>query len=151
MIADNLTKSCLSSLVQTRCLRPSGSGVPSESDVLGVESSVKEPDSSSSNRSLDCPKLSPSRLVVGVPVTIHRRSTRSVFRNVESTLSIDEEIWPSSITSRFHRTDVKGVLETSRLHVQFVIRILSKSGHVHVSVPRSVPPRRNSFVNPARF
>jgi hypothetical protein len=106
---------------------------------------------SSSDCSLDCPKLSPRRLVVGVPVTIHRRSTLRVFRNVESALSIDEETCPSSMTSRFHRTEVRGVFETSRSHVQFVIRIRSKSGHLHVPATRSGPPRRNSFVNPTRY
>lgn len=91
MIADNLTRSFLSSFVQTRGLLSSGLGVPSVSDVFGLDSSVKEPDSSPVC-SLDCPKLSPRRLVVGVPVTIHRRSTLIVFRKVERTLSVDEEI-----------------------------------------------------------
>jgi len=150
MIADNLTRSCLSSFVQTRSLRPSGLGVPSVSDVSGVESSAKEPNSSSSDSSLDCPKLSPRRLVVGVPVTIHRRSTLSVFKNVDSALSIDEDMCPSSMISRFHRTEVR-VFETSASHVQFVIRIRSKSGHLHVPATCSVPPRRNSFVNPTRY
>jgi len=147
MIADNLTRSRLSSFVQTRGLPPSGPGVPSVSDVSGVEFSVERPDSSSDS-SLDCPKLSPRRLVVGVPVTIHRRSTLSVLRNVENALSTDEETCPSSMTSRFHRTELRGVFETSRSHVQFVILIRSKSGHLHVPVARSVTPRRNSFVSP---
>jgi hypothetical protein len=153
MIADSLIRSRLSSFVQTRGLSPStGLGVPSVSDVSGVdsESYAKGPNSSSSC-SLDCPKLSPKRLVVGVPVTIHRRSTLSMFRNVESALSTDEATCPSSMTSRFHRTDVRGVVGTSRSHVQFVIRIRSKSGHLHAPAARSVPPRRNSFVNPVQY
>lgn len=148
MIAPSFFRSSLSSLVQTRGLLPSGPGVPSVSEALGVESSVEEPGSPLSNCSLDCPKLSPRRLVVGVPVTIHRRSTLSVFKNVENALSTDEEICPSSMTSRFHRTDVRGVPEFSKSHVQFVIRMRSKSGHLHPPAVRSVFPRRNSFVKP---
>jgi len=150
MIADSLTRSSLSSFVQTRSLRPSGPGVPSVSDVSGVESSAKEPNSSSSGCSLDCPKLSPRRLVVGVPVTIHRRSTLSVFKNVDSALSIDEEMCPSSMISRFHRTEVR-VSEILASHVQFATRIRLKSGHSHVPATCLVPPRRNSFVNPTRY
>lgn len=150
MIADNLARSFLSSFVQTRGLRPPGLGVPSVSDVSGLDSPVEESNSSSSDCSLDCPKPSPRRLVVGVPVTIHRRSTLSAFRNVESALSVDEETCPSSMTRRFHRTEVRALFETSRSHVQFVTRIRSKSGHLHVPVARSVDQRRNSFVNPIR-
>lgn len=148
MIADNLTRSCLSSFVQIRGLSSSGPGDPSVSEVSGVDSDAERLNSSPSDCSLDCPKLSPSRLVVGVPVTIHRRSTLSVLRNVESALSTEEETCPSSMTSRFHRTEVRGVVRVSRSHVQFAIRIRSKSGHLHVPATRSVPPRRNSFVNP---
>ena len=153
IIVDNLARSCLSSFVQTRGFCPCGLGDPSESDESGVVSYSGRLDSSSptSDNSLDCPKPSPRRLVVGVPVTIHRRSTLSVFRNVESALSADEETCPSSMTSRFHRTEVRGVFETSRSHVQFAIRIRSKSGHLHFPATRSVPPRRNSCVNPTRY
>jgi len=153
IMAESLTRSCLSSFVQTRSLRPCGPGDPSESDESGVVSYSGRLDSSSptSDNSLDCPKPSPRRLVVGVPVTIHRRSTLSVFRNVESALSADEETCPSSMTSRFQRTEVSGLLEASRSHVQFVIRIRSKSGHLHFPATRSVPPRRNSCVNPTWY
>jgi len=71
-------------------------------------------------------QLSPRWLVAGVLVTIRRHSTLSVLRNVEGALSTDEETCPSSTMRRFHRTKPRGVFETLRSRVQFVILIRPK-------------------------
>lgn len=78
------------------------------------------------------PKLSPSKFVVGVPVTIHRRSMLSRRANVTRLDCMFAAMWPSSRTRRFQRTWCRddtpgGVCE----QVQFGTRENSSGGHAH--------------------
>lgn len=85
-------------------------GISSTSTVSSVSSSIScvqlGPESSIS---LDLvPKLSPNRLVVGVPVTIHLLSTlRSLEKGTKAVYKV-ADTWPSSMTRRFHLICKKG-------------------------------------------
>ena len=54
------------------------------------------------------PRESPNKFVVGVPVTIHLRSTLKSLAKGTSIDDSEDETWPSSMIKRFHLICKKG-------------------------------------------
>jgi hypothetical protein len=143
-----LVRSLLSSDVHTRVDSGSSTaGGSKSSDGPGDEGALASHEGAAATSAFAFPRFRPSKFVVGVPVTIHRRSTLSNFVKGVNTVESDADTWPSSITSRFQRICSSG--EHGRgLHTHFGTRTLAYSAHVHGC--HSVLPRfLSSLVKPA--
>ena len=140
IIFPSLLRSSRSNLFHIRFTGESGGGLPagevSAGDIDGVVS-----DTSAVSSVLDMsirggtwstafvPRLRPSKFVVGVPVTIQRRSTLNIFANGTRLVVNVDETWPSSIIRRFHLICKKGEMPGT-WHEQFGILKTGNSGQV---------------------
>lgn len=75
------------------------------------------------------PRESPNKFVVGVPVTIHLRSTLKSLAKGTKMDDSEDETWPSSMIKRFHLICKKGEM-FGAWHLQLGIRYPGYSGHM---------------------
>lgn len=71
----------------------------------------------------------PGDALVGVPVTIHLRSTLRMFEKMAYSVRFSAVLWPSSTTMRFHRIWRSGETSLRRLHLHRRISLQSHTFH----------------------